>query len=226
MCLRSESQALVTAPLNKKAVTLSGMTFTGHTEYIAELCGAQDSRMMLSNGKLSVVHVTTHIPLRKAIDATSARILRTIELGDEAIKLLGYERPRIAMCGLNPHAGEQGLFGEEDANNITPAIEAARSRGILVDGPHPPDTIFLRAARGEYDMVVAMYHDQGHIPMKLIDFEHTVNISLGIPVIRASVDHGTAFDIAGKNKANPANMIAAMKMAAAMALRKSAQAVE
>jgi 4-phospho-D-threonate 3-dehydrogenase / 4-phospho-D-erythronate 3-dehydrogenase len=228
MCLKNESQALVTAPLNKKAVTLSGMKFTGHTEYIAELCRAQDSRMMLSNGKLSVVHVTTHISLRNAIHATSARILRTIELGDEAMKLLGHERPRIAMCGLNPHAGEQGLFGEEDSSNITPAIEAARSRGILVNGPHAPDTIFLRAARGEYDMVVAMYHDQGHIPMKLIDFEHTVNVSLGIPVIRTSVDHGTAFDIAGKNKANPTNMIAAMKMAAAMSLRKpmSAKAAE
>jgi 4-hydroxythreonine-4-phosphate dehydrogenase len=178
--------------------------------------------MMLSNGKLSVVHVTTHIPLRKAIDATSARILRTIELGDEAIKLLGYERPRIAMCGLNPHAGEQGLFGEEDANNITPAIEAARSRGILVDGPHPPDTIFLRAARGEYDMVVAMYHDQGHIPMKLIDFEGGVNVSLGLPIIRTSVDHGTAFDIAGRNQADATNMKAAMRLAARMAEGKLA----
>jgi 4-phospho-D-threonate 3-dehydrogenase / 4-phospho-D-erythronate 3-dehydrogenase len=223
MCLHNEAQAMVTAPLNKEAVTLSGMQFSGHTEYIAELCHAKDSRMMLSNEKLSVVHVTTHVSLRKAIEATTARILRTIELGSEGMKLLGCERPRIAMCGLNPHAGEHGLFGDEDAASILPAIEAARSQGILVDGPHAPDTIFLRAARGEYDMVVAMYHDQGHIPMKLIDFHHTVNISLGIPIIRTSVDHGTAFDIAGKNAADPQNMIAAMKMGAAMAGRKSAR---
>jgi 4-hydroxythreonine-4-phosphate dehydrogenase len=221
MCLNGEAQAMVTAPLNKEAVTMSGMQFSGHTEYIADLCGAEDSRMMLANKKLSVVHVTTHVSLRSAIDATTARIVRTIELGDEAMKLLGCDRPRIAMCGLNPHAGEHGLFGDEDARRITPAIEAARATGVLVDGPHAPDTIFLRAARGEYDLVVAMYHDQGHIAMKLIDFQHTVNLSLGIPIIRASVDHGTAFDIAGKNQADPQNMIAAMKMGAAMAARKA-----
>jgi 4-hydroxythreonine-4-phosphate dehydrogenase len=220
MCLHGEAEAMVTAPLNKEAVTLSGMQFSGHTEYIAELCGAEDSRMMLSNEKLSVVHVTTHVSLRSAIDATTARILRTIDLGNEAMKLLGRERPRIAVCGLNPHAGEHGLFGNEDTERIVPAIEAAQRNGVLVDGPHAPDTIFLRAARGEYDMVVAMYHDQGHIAMKLLDFEHTVNVSLGIPIIRTSVDHGTAFDIAGKNRADPRNMIAAMKMGATMAGRK------
>ena len=136
------------------------------------------------------------------------------------MKMLGYNHPRIAMCGLNPHAGEHGLFGDEDIANILPAIKTARALGILVDGPHASDTIFLRAARGEYDMVIAMYHDQGHIAMKLIDFEHTVNVSLGIPIIRTSVDHGTAFDIAGQNKANPENMRMAMKMATAMASRK------
>lgn len=226
MCLNMEADAMVTAPLNKEAVTRSGMPFSGHTEYIAELCEAKDSRMMLSNGKLSVVHVTTHVSLRNAIEASTARILRTIELGNEAMKMLGCERPRIAMCGLNPHAGEHGLFGDEDVAKILPAIEAALSRGMLVDGPHAPDTIFLRAASGEYDLVVAMYHDQGHIAMKLIDFERTVNVSLGIPIIRTSVDHGTAFDIAGKNTANPQNMIAAMKMAAAMATRKSTRTKE
>jgi 4-phospho-D-threonate 3-dehydrogenase / 4-phospho-D-erythronate 3-dehydrogenase len=220
MCLSGKADAMVTAPLNKEAVTMSGIPFSGHTEYIAELCGAPDSRMMLSSEQLNVVHVTTHVPLKRAIAATTARILRTIELGNEAMRLLGRERPRIAMCGLNPHAGEHGLFGLEDAERISPAIEAARSRGVQVDGPHAPDTIFLQAARGNYDMVVAMYHDQGHIAMKLIDFEHTVNVTLGIPIIRTSVDHGTAFDIAGKNKANPQNMIAALKMGAAMASRK------
>ncbi|MFZ0760425.1 MAG: 4-hydroxythreonine-4-phosphate dehydrogenase PdxA [Candidatus Sulfotelmatobacter sp.] len=223
MCLRDEAQAMVTAPLNKEAVTLSGMRFSGHTEYIAELCRAQDSRMMLSNGKLSVVHVTTHVSLRDAIEATTARILRTIELGAEGMKLLGCDHPRIAVCGLNPHAGEHGLFGGEDAAKIVPAIAAARGMGLLVEGPHAPDTIFLRAARGEYDLIVAMYHDQGHIAMKLIDFEHTVNVSLGIPIIRTSVDHGTAFDIAGRNAANPENMMAAMKMGAVIASRISAR---
>lgn len=222
MCLTGKAHGMVTAPLNKEAVTMSGIKFSGHTEYIADLCGAQDSRMMLSSPKLSVVHVTTHVALRTALDATTARILRTIELGNEAMKLLGWEHPRIAMCGFNPHAGEHGLFGLEDSERIIPAVEAARSKGVRVDGPHAPDTIFIRAVRGEYDMVVAMYHDQGHIAMKLIDFEHTVNVTLGIPIIRTSVDHGTAFDIAGKNKADPQNMIAALKMGVAMADSKVA----
>lgn len=220
MCLTGRAQGMVTAPMNKEAVAMSGVPFSGHTEYIAELCGAPDSRMMLSNGMLSVIHVTTHVSLRSAIEANTARILRTIELGNEAMNLLGCEHPRMAVCGINPHAGEHGLFGNEDAETITPAIEAAQERGVLVDGPHPSDTIFLRAIRGDYDIVVAMYHDQGHIAMKLIDFEHTVNVSLGIPIIRTSVDHGTAFDIAGKNKADPQNMIAALKMGAAMAGRR------
>jgi len=220
MCMKGEAQAMVTAPLSKEAVTMSGLSFSGHTEYIAELCGAEESRMMLSNKTLSVVHVSTHLSLRKAVEVSTARILRTIELGNEAMQLLGYERPRIAVCGLNPHAGEHGLFGDEEELRITPAIEAARSKEVLVDGPHSPDTIFLRAARGEYVMVVAMYHDQGHIAMKLIDFEHTVNVTLGIPIIRTSVDHGTAFDIAGKNKADAQNMIAAMTTAVGMAARK------
>jgi len=220
MCLDGEAQAIVTAPLNKEAVTMSGRKFSGHTEYIAELCGAKESRMLLASEKLCTVHVTTHVALRQAIESSPARILRTIELGNEAMKLLGFERPRIAVCGLNPHAGEHGLFGREDEMNIVPAIKAAREQGIQCDGPHAPDTIFLRASRGAYDLVVAMYHDQGHIPMKLIDFEQTVNVSIGIPIIRTSVDHGTAFDIAGKNKADPRNMIAALKMAAVMARRK------
>jgi 4-hydroxythreonine-4-phosphate dehydrogenase len=220
MCLKGDAQAIVTAPLNKEAVTMTGRTFSGHTEYIAGLCGAKESRMLLASKKLSTVHVTTHVPLRTAAEATSQRILRTIELGNEAMQLLGFECPRIAVCGLNPHAGEHGLFGREEELNIVPAIRAAQAQGIESDGPHAPDSIFIRALRGEYDLVVAMYHDQGHIPMKLIDFEQTVNISLGIPVIRTSVDHGTAFDIAGKNKADSRNMIAALTMGATMAVRK------
>jgi 4-hydroxythreonine-4-phosphate dehydrogenase len=224
MCLRGEAGAMVTAPLNKEAVTLSGRRFTGHTEYIAELCGAAESRMLLWSERLATVHVTTHIALRKACDATPQRILRTIELGNEAMKLLGVERPRIAVCGLNPHAGEHGLFGEEDQRAIVPAVEAARARGMVCSGPHAPDTVFLQAVRGAFDLVVAMYHDQGHIPMKLIDFEGTVNISLGIPIIRTSVDHGTAFDIAGKNLADARSMKQAMRVAAKMAATRGAAA--
>ena len=217
LCLGGEVDAMVTAPLNKEAVTLSGRAFSGHTEYIAQLCGAADSRMLLFSERLAAVHVTTHVALRHACDLSTRRILRTIELGDQAMKSLGFERPRIAVCGLNPHAGEHGLFGNEDELFISPAIEAARGGGILCSGPHAGDTIFLQASRGAYDLVIAMYHDQGHIPMKLIDFEGTVNISLGLPIIRTSVDHGTAFDIAGKNEANPHSMKQAMRVAVRMA---------
>jgi 4-hydroxythreonine-4-phosphate dehydrogenase len=208
---------MVTAPLNKEAVTLNGMPFSGHTEYIAELCGAAESRMLLASERLATIHVTTHVPLRRACELNTQRILRTIELGHDAMKLLGFDTPRIAVCGLNPHAGEHGLFGDEDERAIAPAIHAAQAAGMCCTGPHAGDTVFLQASRGAYDLVVAMYHDQGHIPMKLIDFEGTVNISLGIPVIRTSVDHGTAFDIAGKNLADPRSMKQAMRLAARMA---------
>jgi 4-hydroxythreonine-4-phosphate dehydrogenase len=220
MCLDGRADAMVTAPLNKEAVALSGMPFSGHTEYIAELCGAAESRMLLASERLSTIHVTTHVPLRSACELDTGRILRTIQLGHEAMRLLGFDEPRIAVCGLNPHAGEHGLFGSEE-RFITPAIEAARASGIKCSGPHAGDTVFLQAVRGAYDLVVAMYHDQGHIPMKLIDFEGTVNISLGIPIIRTSVDHGTAFDIAGKNLADPRSMKQAMRLAARMAARRA-----
>ncbi|MCU1329517.1 MAG: 4-hydroxythreonine-4-phosphate dehydrogenase [Bryobacterales bacterium] len=220
MCRAGEAQAMVTAPLNKEAVTLSGRPFTGHTEYIAGLCQATESRMLLACEKLCTVHVTTHMALRKACEATKERIVRTIQLGDEAMKLMGFTNPRIAVCGLNPHAGEHGLFGTEDGANILPAVEEAKALGINCSGPHAGDTVFLQGYRGAYDLIVAMYHDQGHIPMKLIDFEGTVNISIGIPIIRTSVDHGTAFDIAGKNQADPRSMKQAMKMAVRMARTK------
>ena len=173
--------------------------------------------MLLAGVKLSVVHVSTHTSLREACNLNTERIIHTIHLGNEAMKLLGHARPRIAVCGLNPHAGEHGLFGSEDEEFIKPAVEACRARGIDCEGPTAPDTIFFRAAKGSHDLVVAMYHDQGHIPMKLLDFEATVNTSLGIPIIRTSVDHGTAFDIAGKNIAGAGNMLAAMRMAVTMA---------
>jgi 4-hydroxythreonine-4-phosphate dehydrogenase len=222
MCLDGEAEAMVTAPLNKEAVALSGRLFSGHTEFIAEMCGAPEPRMLLATERLCTVHVSTHIPLRQACQLETGRILKTIELGDEAMRLLGFAQPRIAVCGLNPHAGEHGLFGEEDQTAIVPAIQAARARGIACSGPHAGDTVFLQALRGAYDLVVAMYHDQGHIPMKLIDFEGGVNISLGIPIIRTSVDHGTAFDIAGKNQADPRSLKQAMRMGARMAATRRA----
>jgi 4-phospho-D-threonate 3-dehydrogenase / 4-phospho-D-erythronate 3-dehydrogenase len=224
LCIRYEADAMVTAPLNKEAVTLSGAKFTGHTEFIAELCGVKESWMLLVNKRLRVLHVTTHCSLRKACDLDSNRVSRTLRIGDEALGRLALPRRRIAVCGLNPHAGEHGMFGSEDAQNIEPAVVAARNEGIDAHGPFPADTIFLRALRGEFDLVVAMYHDQGHIPMKLLDFDSTVNVSLGLPILRTSVDHGTAFDIAGQNKANAENMKSAMRMAVTLAQNRRARA--
>jgi 4-phospho-D-threonate 3-dehydrogenase / 4-phospho-D-erythronate 3-dehydrogenase len=222
LCMSGAADAMVTAPLNKEAVTLSGMAFSGHTEYIAELTGATESRMLLVSDKLATVHVSTHIPLEQACRLDRKRIVRTIELGNQALKLMRQRAPRIAVCGLNPHAGEHGLFGAQDAELIAPAIAEARAGGIDCSGPHSADTIFVRALHGEFDLIVAMYHDQGHIPMKLIDFEGTVNVSLGMPILRTSVDHGTAFDIAGRNLADAANMKAAMKLAVQMAVSRMA----
>lgn len=221
MCLAGEADAMVTAPLNKEAVTMSGREFSGHTEYIAQLCGATESRMLLASEKLATVHVSTHIALKQACRLDHNRIVRTIELGAEAMHLMLGRSPRIGVCGLNPHAGEHGLFGQQDTEIIAPAIAEARQLGFDCSGPHAPDTIFIRGLRKEFDLIVAMYHDQGHIPMKLIDFEGTVNISLGIPILRTSVDHGTAFDIAGQDRADCRNMQAAMRMAARMATGRS-----
>ena len=217
MCLSGEVAAMVTAPLNKEAVALNGIAFSGHTEYIAGLCGAPDSRMLLVSDRLRVVHVSTHISLREACNLKTERILRTIEIAAGVMPWIGYPRPRIAVCGLNPHAGEHGLFGREDEEIIRPAIEAARAQGIDADGPHAGDTVFLRAVKGQYDLVVAMYHDQGHIPMKLLDFDRGINVSIGLPIIRTSVDHGTAFDIAGKNIAESTSMKCALELGARMA---------
>jgi 4-hydroxythreonine-4-phosphate dehydrogenase len=173
--------------------------------------------MLLASEKLATIHVSTHIGLQQACRLDKARIVRTIELGAEAMRLMLGREPKIGVCGLNPHAGEHNLFGFEDSAIIAPAVAAARELGYDCTGPHSPDAIFLRGVRGEFDLIVAMYHDQGHIPMKLIDFEGTVNISLGIPIVRTSVDHGTAFDIAGQGCADCRNMQAAMRMAVRMA---------
>jgi len=223
MCLAGEADAMVTAPLNKEAVVLSGHAFSGHTEFIAQLCRATESRMLLANARLATIHVSTHISLEQACRLEQRRIVRTIELGDEAMQLLLGRAPRIGVSGLNPHAGEHNLFGRQDSEIIAPAVREAGRSGFLCTGPHSPDTVFLRGLGGEFDLIVAMYHDQGHIPMKLIDFGETVNISLGIPVIRTSVDHGTAFDIAGQDRADCRNMRAAMRMAVRMAARRTLQ---
>jgi 4-hydroxythreonine-4-phosphate dehydrogenase len=220
LCLEGKADAMVTSPVNKEAIALTAKEFSGHTEFIARLCRAPDSRMLLVSDRLRVVHVSTHIPLREACDLDTRRVRRTIQLGHEALLDFGLDRPRVAVCGLNPHAGENRLFGNEDGDFILPAVKSARRAGILCDGPFAADTLFLRALRGEYDLVVAMYHDQGHIAMKLLDFEGAVNVSLGLPIIRTSVDHGTAFDIAGKNQANPASMKSALRLAAQTAAHR------
>ena len=220
LCLNGQADAMVTAPLNKEAVSLTGQSFTGHTEFIADLSEAVESRMLLVNDRLRVIHVSTHRSLRSSCELDTPSILRTIQLGHEALQSLGYPHPRIAVCGLNPHAGENGLFGTEDLEFIVPAIQSAQNMGLMCEGPFPADTIFIQAVRGAYDLVVAMYHDQGHVPMKLLDFENTINVSLGLPIIRTSVDHGTAFDIAGKNRADPSSMKAAMKLAVTMSLNR------
>lgn len=216
LCLSGEAAAMITAPVNKEACSLTCGSFTGHTEFIAGICGMQDSWMLLVNEKLSVVHVSTHCSLRQACSLDTGRILATIRLGDEAMRLMGKLAPRIGVCGLNPHAGENGLFGTEDIEFIHPAVLRAKQQGILCEGPLPADTAFMKGVRGAYDLIVAMYHDQGHAPMKLLDFERTVNVSLGLPLIRTSVDHGTAFDIAGTNRASPESMKEALQLAVAM----------
>ncbi|HMO83394.1 MAG TPA: 4-hydroxythreonine-4-phosphate dehydrogenase PdxA [Lacipirellulaceae bacterium] len=217
LCLEGVADAMVTGPVSKEAVALTGRHFTGHTEYIAELCGVEESRMLLVNDRLRVVHVTTHCPLEEVAKVSQKRVFDTISLGHQAVMALGVQSPRIAVCGLNPHAGENGLFGDQEGRVIAPAVEQATRQGIDCSGPLPADTLFLQAFRGRFDLVVAMYHDQGHIPMKLLDFEHTVNISLGLPIIRTSVDHGTAFDIAGKGIADASDMKSALRFAVMMA---------
>ncbi|MEN9937951.1 MAG: hypothetical protein RLZZ387_4530 [Chloroflexota bacterium] len=221
LALAGEVAGVVTAPLNKEAMNLAGFHFAGHTELLAERTGAQKVSMLLTGPKLRVVHVSTHVALEEAIRrVTPERVGATIDLAQTACAALGIPRPRIAVAGLNPHASEGGLFGDQEARVIQPAIEAARARGLDVSDPQPPDTVFLRAVKGEFDIVVAMYHDQGHIPMKLLAFDSGVNVSIGLPIVRTSVDHGTAFDIAGTGRARPDSMLEAIDVAVRMALAR------
>ena len=218
LAMAGEVEAVVTAPLNKEAMHRAGFLYPGHTELLAERTGAERVSMLLVGPNLRVVHVSTHVALEEAIRrVTPARVLEVIELAYRSCRMLGVEAPRIAVAGLNPHASENGLFGVHEEEQIQPAIEMARERGWTVSDPQAPDTVFLRATRGEYDIVVAMYHDQGHIPMKLLAFDSGVNVSIGLPIIRTSVDHGTAFDIAGTGRASEESMLAAVRVAVTMA---------
>ena len=211
-------QAIATAPVNKEAFRLAGVPWSGHTDLLGHLTGARHVAMMFHSDVLRVVLATVHISLAEVPKAlTAASLEATIDLTARELPRFGIVRPRIAVAGLNPHAGEHGLFGDEEQTAIRPAIEACRARGVDVSGPFPADTVFVRATRGEFDVVVACYHDQGLIPVKLIAFGQAVNVTLGLPIIRTSVDHGTAFDIAGKGIADPESMIAAVLLAAKLA---------
>jgi 4-hydroxythreonine-4-phosphate dehydrogenase len=222
LALAGSAEAVATAPLNKEAMHLGGFKYPGHTEILAQLTGTKDFAMMLVASELRVIHVSTHVSLREAIDRVSMeRVLTVIHLAKDALLKIGVDEPRIAVAGLNPHAGENGLFGNEDAERIAPAVAEAVAEGINASGPHPPDTVFARASKGEFDMVVVQYHDQGHIPIKLMGFEGGVNVTVGLPFFRTSVDHGTAFDIAGTGKADHSSMRAALDLARELALSEN-----
>lgn len=220
--------AIVTAPVNKEALAAAGVPHAGHTEILASLTGTRDYAMLLAGKDLRVIHVTTHVSLRRVPDlVTAERVLRTIRLAQATMEGLGRPRARIAVAGLNPHAGEDGLFGDEERTAIAPAIQEARAAGLDVHGPLPADTLFSRARGGEFDIVVAMYHDQGHIPVKLLGFTYDeasqrwlglsgVNVTVGLPFLRVSVDHGTAFDRAWKGTANAESMVEAIEVAVRM----------
>jgi 4-phospho-D-threonate 3-dehydrogenase / 4-phospho-D-erythronate 3-dehydrogenase len=229
LALAREIDATVTGPIHKEAINKAGIHYPGHTEIYADLTHTKDYAMMLVHKHFRVIHVSTHVSLRDACERVrKERVYKVIWLGYEALKRMGIENPRIAVSGLNPHAGESGLFGREEIEEIIPAIEQAQREGLAVEGPVPPDTVFSKIQGGQYDVVVVMYHDQGHIPVKLIGFQYDertkkwgsvsgVNITCGLPIIRVSVDHGTAFGKAGEGRANPQSMIEAITLAAKLA---------
>jgi 4-hydroxythreonine-4-phosphate dehydrogenase len=215
---------IVTAPINKEALNAAGHHYDGHTGMLRSLTGAKAAYMLLASDRLKVIHVSTHCSLEESIRrATTERVLATIRAGNAHLQRIGIAAPRIAVAGLNPHCGENGLFGTEDDDRIAPAVAAAREEGIEVDGPISADTVFYRAYSGAFDLVVAQYHDQGHIPIKLVAFDTAVNVSVDLPIARTSVDHGTAFDIAGKGIANHANMLSAIAYARRLVASKVSQ---
>lgn len=232
IAMEGKVQAIVTGPINKEAINLAGYHYSGHTEILATLTNTRSYAMLLLTDLLKVIHVTTHVSMREACDRiTKERVYEVICLADEAMKLLGVAQPRIGVAGLNAHSSENGLFGWEEKESISPAIEQTKQKGIIVDGPVPPDTVFVKAQAGQYDIVVAMYHDQGHIPIKLSGFKldvktnrytsmSGVNCTVGLPIIRTSVDHGTAFGKAGEGRANEQSLVDAMDAAITMAKAK------
>ncbi len=221
-CLAERAAGMVTAPISKEVLQQAGVLYPGHTELLTERCGVTDSVMMLAGDRLKVCLVTTHCAYRDVPERLSReQILTTLRIVDRDLKRdFGYSQPRLAVLALNPHAGENGLFGDEETELIAPAIAVACQEGIAASGPHSADTLFWFAARGDYDAVICMYHDQGLIPLKLLHFEDGVNVTLGLPIIRTSVDHGTAYDLAGSGRANPASLVAAVKMADRMAQKQ------
>jgi 4-hydroxythreonine-4-phosphate dehydrogenase len=223
LAMSGKVAAICTAPLNKEALHAAGHLYPGHTELLAALTGTEEVSMMLSTPKLKVTHVTTHVGILDAIALIEPGLVeRTIARAHAVLVKAGNQNPRIGVCAINPHAGENGLFGRgEEAEKIAPAITACRSKGWNVIGPLPADTLFFLAQRGDYDMVIAMYHDQGHGPVKVLGIEAGVNITIGLPVVRTSVDHGTAFDIAGTGKADERSMLEAMRQAAELAPKSS-----
>ncbi len=235
LAMADEIDGTVTNAFNKEAINLAGHHYSGHTEVYAEYTGTKKYTMMLAHDNLRVVHVSTHVSLREACDRVKkARVLEVIEIANKACKDFGINEPKVGVAGLNPHSGENGLFGREEIDEIIPAIEAARAEGINAEGPVPPDTIFSKARGGWYDIVVAMYHDQGHIPLKVVGFVYNhkegkwdavagVNITLGLPIVRVSVDHGTAFDQAGKGVANELSLINSIEYAIWLATSRKAR---
>lgn len=214
LALSGEVKAIATAPLNKEALHMAGHHYPGHTELLAQLTNSKDYAMVLYTEQLKVIHVTTHIALRKFLDTLSEQRVKTvIQVADDFLRRVGFDNPRIAVAGVNPHAGENGLFGEEEITIVGPAVQAMQAKGLNVTGPCPPDTVFMQCHEGMYDMVVAMYHDQGHIPLKLLGFYDGVNITAGLPFIRTSADHGTAFDIAWTGKAKSESMAVSIQLA-------------
>ncbi len=211
-------EAIATAPVNKLAFARAGLQWKGHTDLLGHLTGSRRVAMMFWSQPLKVVLATVHVPLAEVPRVLTREVLdEVIDLSARELPRFGAASPRLALAGLNPHAGEEGLLGDEEQRVLAPAVEAARARGIGIDGPFPGDTIFVRAVRGEFDAVIACYHDQGLIPVKLLAFGHSVNVTLGLPIVRTSVDHGTAFDIAGRNAADPTSMIEAVLLAARLA---------
>ncbi|MGE5248315.1 MAG: 4-hydroxythreonine-4-phosphate dehydrogenase PdxA [Verrucomicrobiota bacterium] len=217
--LSGKAAAVVTCPVTKEGLRAAGLPFPGHTEFLAHLCGGAEVVMMLAGDRLRVALVTIHVGLRRALELLSAPLIeKTVRITDAFFKkYMGTSAPRIAVAAVNPHAGEGGMFGDEESRIVAPAIAACRAAGIDATGPHPPDTVFHRAFGGAFDVVVAMTHDQGLIPLKLVHFDDGVNVTMGLPIVRTSVDHGTAYDIAGTGRANPASLLAAVRMAAGMA---------